>query len=315
MCEVIFNTRLILLIIMMFLAVPNCKRIDRTAKFGDNGKPQTAQTITSNGKGNQIFELQAKIDTLVIEKRETDRLLEYYVSILDGVCIVLKDINIGYNEIYSGNLETVEIRGLKDELLGKIERIKKFIDEKYRSVQKLSISQKEIEGYEQLVEDLKNRLETQRIEILRLQEDNNAQRRQNFEQMEKYLGEREKNLEQREVNFILKRDFSSLEDQFKRINEKLQQEQEKSKTRYFLRITPNSFEPNKCTEEDKCITLTKGDNMITSHPTDSYEWIDKNKRTLRILDWESFWIEGKFFIVFNKKKTKHSENGKTREKK
>ena len=178
----------------------------------------------------------------------------------------------------------------------------------------MSISQEEIEGYERLVEDLKGRLEIQRIEITRLQEDNNTQRRQNFERWEKYLVQWEKNLDQRKVNFNLMKEFSSLEEQFKRINEKLLQEEEKSKTRYFLRITPNSFEPAKCTEEEKFIPLKKDDNIITSHPTGSFtiEQRDEINRILRILDWENFWMEGKFFIVFNKELTKLAEEGKTR---
>ena len=186
LCKVIVNTRVLFLIIGLLLAATNCKKLskeEREAKFGNKWESQTSRPVTSNDNENRIIELKTEINRLKEEIKETDQLLEYYVSILDGVCIVLKDINIGYNEIYSGKLEIPEIRGLKDKLLDKIEKIKKFIDEKQKSVQGLSISREEIEDYEKLVEDLKGRLEIQRIEITKLQEDNIAQRRQNLEQL------------------------------------------------------------------------------------------------------------------------------------
>ncbi len=306
MCKVIFNARLILLIMALLMAATNCKRIDRAAKFGDKDKSQTSQPVTSDENENRIIELQAKIDSMQDMQDRSDRMLREYVATVSEITKGLNDINIDYIDIYCDlELSPSKIGNLKSKILNRIEQIKKVIDNNRELVQKLRISPEAIVAYERLVEELKNRLEIQRKEINRLQEDNIAQRRKNLEQWEK-------NLEQLEVNLNLKKDISSLEEQFKRINEKLQQEQEKSKTRYFLRITPNSFEPTKCTEEEKFITLKKDDNMITIHPTGSFkiEQRDENNRILRILDWENFWMEGKFFIVFNKELTKLVEEEK-----
>jgi hypothetical protein len=293
----------------LLLAATNCTRIDREAKFGKKEKSQTSQPVTNNENENGIIELQAKIDSMQDMQDRSDRMLREYVATISEITRGLNDINIDYIDIYCDpELSPLKIGNLKGKILNRIEQIKKVIDDNRALVQKLRISPEAIEAYGRLVEELKNRLEIQRKEINRLQEDNIAQRRKNLEQ-------REKNLEQREVNFNLKKNISSLEEKFKRINEQLQQEQEKGKTRYFLRITPNSFEPAKCTKEEKFIPLKKDDNMITSHPTGSYEWIDENKRTLRILDWENFWMEGKFFIVFNKELTKLAEEGKKKKRK
>ena len=77
----------------LLLAATNCKRMDpeeRARKFGYQQKPiiQPSQPVANDENENRIIELQAKIDSLVVENRETDRLLEYYVSTLDGVCKV-----------------------------------------------------------------------------------------------------------------------------------------------------------------------------------------------------------------------------------
>jgi hypothetical protein len=294
----------------LLLAATNCTRIDRDAKFGEKEKSQTSQPVTNNENENGIIELQAKINSMQDMQDRSDRMLREYVATVSEITKGLNDINTGYIDIYvDSELNPLQRRDLKHKILYKIEQVKKVIDDNRQLVQRLRISPEAIDAYGRLVEELKKRLEIQRQEIIRLQEDNIAQKRINLEQWEK-------NLKQREINFILKKNISSLEDQFKRINEKLQQEQEKNKTRYFLRITPNSFESAKCTE--KSITLKKGDNMITTHPTGSFEWIkqrDENIRTLRILDWENFWMESQLFIVFNKELTKFAVEGKKRKRK
>ena len=281
----------------LLLTDSNCKRRDRSAESqgGKNKIIQTSGQVTVNEKESRIIEeLQSKISKLDEKRIETERLLAYYISTVSEVCEGLNDINIGYIEIYSGELKALERRSLKHRLLKKIEQVKQIIDDNRRLVKELKISKEEVNDFENLVMELKKQLEIQTKEISELRED--------------YFVMREKNLDLRETNFNLKKEISNLESiklslkkEQEQVKREYELEKEKHNIKNVLLVTPKSLIYYECTSQ--AIKISGKDiRILSSHLTGSYNLkkINNNNCILEIFDWENFWMSSKFLVIFYK---------------